>query len=335
LAYEPTNTARDGRFRKIQVRLRGRPELRLRTRSGYFAPDERKASGPDPGSDPEARREREVAQALGSLFPLQDVPLRLAADFIALPPQGSQAVLKIHVELKNVPFERKDDRYRADLEIAGAVYDEAGKLVGDVKGERAALNLTSESYVKTVAEGLTLQKSVPLPPGLYQVRLAAREQSRSLLGSVSGWVEIPDVDARPLTLSGVFLLADMLVESAPGAAGSPGSEGAAKVAERAVADVQIDKSFGPGQGLHYAVHVYTPSTAASGPVTLQAQIWQGKKLIGVTPKHELEDAPEGRRFSERIALEAFPPGDYELRVVATGSSAGQKAERRVSFRVEP
>ena len=65
---------------------------------------------------------------------------------------------------------------------------------------------------------------------------------------------------------------------------------------------------------------------------LQAQIWQGSKLVGVTPKHELPDAPEGRRWSERIGLEAFPPGDYELRVVATRPAGGQ-AERRVGFRV--
>ena len=330
LAYEPTNTARDGRFRKIQVQLRARPELKLRTRSGYFAPDERKATGLDPESDPETRREREMAQALGSLFPLQDVPLRLAADFIALPPQGSQAVLKIHADLRNVPFQRKDDRYQADLEIAGAVYDEGGKLVGDVAGERAALNLTAESYVRTVSEGLILQKSVPLPPGHYQVRLAAREASRSLLGSVSQWIEIPDVDRRPLTLSSIFLLADMPLEGPPVAAGGAGSSD--KSPGRAVADVQIDKTFGPGQGLHYAVHVYTPSASASDLVTLQAQIWQGRRLVGVTPKHELPDSPEGRRWSERIALEAFPPGDYELRVVAT-RPAGGRAERRVGFRV--
>jgi hypothetical protein len=143
------------------------------------------------------------------------------------------------------------------------------------------------------------------------------------------------VDAQPLTLSSVFLLADMPVESPPGAPGAPGPGSAAKATERAVADVQIHKSFGPGQGMHYAVHVYTPAAVAAGPVTLQAQIWQGKRLIGVTPKHELTDAPEGRKWSERIALEAFPPGDYELRVLAAGPSAGQKAERRVSFRVEP
>lgn len=329
LAYEPANSARDGRFRKIQVRLRSRPGLKLRTRSGYFAPDDRKAaSGSDRKADPDARREREIAQALGSLFPLQDLPLRVAADFIALPPQGSQAVIKIHVDLKSVPFELVAERYRAELEVAGAVYDEAGSLVGEVAGEKAGLNLTADSYVRTVAEGLTLLRSVPLPPGQYQLRLAAREASRSLLGSASQWLEIPDLEAHPLTLSSVFLLADMPVQGGPGTAAVAGS------GERAVADVQIEKTFGPGQGLHYAVHVYTPSAAAASLVTLQAQLWQGSRLIGVTQIHELADTPEGRKWSERIGIEGFPPGDYELRVVATAPSAAHKAERRVAFRIE-
>jgi VWFA-related protein len=318
LAYEPTNMARDGRFRKIQVRVRGRSDLRARTRSGYFAPDERKLGDAEAAVSPEARREREIAQALGSLVPLPDVPLRLAADFISLPPEGPQAVLKIHVGLANVPFERKDERYRADLEITGAVYNETGELVGNVAGERAQLNLTSESYIQTVAEGLTLQKSVPLAPGHYQVRLAAREASRSLLGSASQWVEIPDVEARPLTLSSVFLLAD----AGAGAATS-------------LADVQLDRRFKSGQGLHYVVYVYSPVGAEPGPVTLQAQVWRGGRLVGVTPKHELEETASSAKWSERIALEGFAPGDYELRVVATLPAVQKSAERRVSFGVEP
>ncbi len=345
MAYEPRNSARDGRFRKIQVRLRGRPDLRVRTRTGYFAPDDKKVAET---TDPESGREREIAQALGSLFPLQDLPMRAAADFISLPPQGPQAVIKINVDLRNVPFTRSEDRYRANLEVAGAVYDESGKLVGDVAGERAALNLTSESYLRTVAEGLTLQRSVPLTPGFYQVRLAAREETRSLLGSASLWVEIPDVEARPITLSSVFLLADMPIpappasdetktEAGPGRdAASNGGNAAPKATQpqqRAVADVQIDKTFGPGQGLHYAVHVYCSPDNANASVTLQAQLWRGKKLVGVTPKHELPNDPQGRKFSERIGIEGFPPGEYELRVVASDSVTGRMTERRVSFRI--
>jgi hypothetical protein len=267
--------------------------------------------------------------------------MRLSADFISLPPQGPQLVLKIHVDLQNLPFERKGEHYLADLEVAGAIYDESGKLVGDVAGERAALNLSSENYVRTVAEGLNLQKAVPLPPGQYQVRLAARETSRSLLGSASQWVEIPDLQARPLTLSSVFLLADMPAPpsaEAVAAGGTPKPGGGEAVPGAApgwvVADVQVDKTFRLGQGMHYVVYVYTSGAASRGAVTVQGQVWQGKRLVGVTPTHPLAEAPDARKWSERIALDGFPPGEYELRVVATDAATGQKAERRVSFRVE-
>jgi len=38
VAYYPTNTARDGRFRRLQVQIVGRPNLVVRHRAGYFAP---------------------------------------------------------------------------------------------------------------------------------------------------------------------------------------------------------------------------------------------------------------------------------------------------------
>jgi VWFA-related protein len=315
LAYEPMNSARDGKYRRIEVRLRDRPGLRVRTRSGYFAPDDRKAAATT--LDPETLREREIGQALGSLFPLEGVPMRMSADFIDLLPAGPQAVIRTHLDVSGVPFVPAGDRYAADLEIAGAVYDEAGQLVGEVTGERAQLSLTEETYRKAMADGLTVQKTLALAPGRYQVRMAAREATRSLLGSASQWVEIPDVAARPLTMSSVFLLAD---------AGAGATD---------LADVQVEKRFRRGQGLHYVVHVYasSPGGPAAG-TTLQAQVWRGSKLMGVTPTHELVSAPgePAAKWSERISLEGFATGAYELRVLVAAASA--KAERRVPFLVE-
>ncbi len=315
IAYEPTNAARDGKFRRLRVRVPGRPGLEVRTRAGYFAPDDRKAAATE---DRQALREREIAQALGSLFPLEGVPIRMSADFIDLPPAGSQAVIRAHLDVSGVPFVPAGDRYEADLEIAGAVYDEAGRLVGDVAGERAQLSLTEESYRRATAEGLAVQRTVPLKPGRYQVRLAAREGTRSLLGSATRWVEIPDVAAQPLTLSSVFLLADA-------GAGATG-----------LADVQVDRRFRRGQGLHYVVQVYSPPVTGlpAAPASLQAQVWQGNRLLGVTPKHDVAPAPgePAARWSERVSLDGFAPGEYELRVLVSGR--GATARRQVSFLVE-
>ena len=109
-------------------------DLSVRTRSGYFAPDDRKAAGAA-DETPEARREREIGQALGSLFPLDGVPMRMSADFIDLPPAGPQAVVRTRLDVSGVPFVPTGERYDADLEIAVAVYDETGDLVGE-RGRR-------------------------------------------------------------------------------------------------------------------------------------------------------------------------------------------------------
>jgi VWFA-related protein len=38
VAYEPANTAADGKFRKIEVRIANHKDIRVRHRRGYYAP---------------------------------------------------------------------------------------------------------------------------------------------------------------------------------------------------------------------------------------------------------------------------------------------------------
>lgn len=40
LGYYPTNEQRDGKFRRISVRIRNQADLRIRARQGYYAPRE-------------------------------------------------------------------------------------------------------------------------------------------------------------------------------------------------------------------------------------------------------------------------------------------------------
>lgn len=67
VAYAPTNTRHDGKFRKIEVRLPDHAGFGVRTRAGYFAPDGRE-TGKD-RKEPEtagerAAREQRRSQAL-------------------------------------------------------------------------------------------------------------------------------------------------------------------------------------------------------------------------------------------------------------------------------
>ena len=74
LGYYSTNDRRDGRFRKIEVRVK-RPGLRVRSRNGYVAPR-------GPPSEYDAARRRcapALAEALGSPLPVTGVPIKVFA----------------------------------------------------------------------------------------------------------------------------------------------------------------------------------------------------------------------------------------------------------------
>src|SRR3989441_5702318 len=75
LGYSPTNVKRDGRFRKIQVKVPAGKGYQVRARKGYYAPLEGKnALQRKPGAtDPD------IQSALDSPFDVAEIPIRMTA----------------------------------------------------------------------------------------------------------------------------------------------------------------------------------------------------------------------------------------------------------------
>jgi VWFA-related protein len=326
LAYSPGSDDRDGRFRRIQVKVPSHPRLIVRSRHGYFAPDERRPAGAAVASADQAR-EQDLRRALTSLVPLRGVPLEMALDFVDLPPQGPQAVVRARVDLAGLPLATSGDRRQGELEVLGIVYDEGGQTVGEVEGHRVELDLSPATYSQLLREGLRFQRSVPLKPGSYQVRLVARERLSSQVGTAFGWVEVPARSPSALTLSSVFLFA----EKEPAM-----STGAAAGSLDALRDVQILRRFPRGGSLYYGLYVYDASRDAAGStdVVLQAQVWSAGRLKGVSPLQPVSSAAGAPHpTTGRVVLEGLGPGEYELRVLVVDRKARLNAERRAVFTI--
>jgi VWFA-related protein len=332
LGYEPTVTERNGRFRNIEVKLPGRAGLTVRARKGYFGPDDRLDRGTR-GDRAEAtqqtRRIEELRNALMSLVPLPDMPIRVSADFAYDAREGTELVLRAQVELGALRFEREGDHDKADVEILGVVYDERGDVVGEFKPEHTRLDLDPAAAELARRQGLSYKRSAALKPGAYQVRVAARESTFSQLGSAAAWVELPELKGSSLKLSSLFLLA-----------GAPPPKGAAADAPPPdLRDVQVLHRVGLGESLYYQIDAYTPARDAAGAtdVVLQSQVWSGSDLQGASPLQPVAFEAKGTevaRMSGSIALEGLAPGPYELRVLVVDRKAGRNAVRRSEFTIE-
>jgi VWFA-related protein len=337
LAWEPEQSYRDGRFRKIEVKLLGHPELKVRTRKGYFAPDEKaKAKEVEKAKEIERKGEKAILAAkqeqirggLAALFPLRAVPVELAADFIDTPESGAVALVTVQIEAATLNFAAANGMQKTALDVVTVVFDEKGKTVTSFS-DRLNLNLQPQIHEQVIRRGLHYRKLVPLKPGFYQVRLAIREEGSGQLGSASRWVEITDVAQKKLTLSSILITSN----DPPS-----GSKDDPQIGGYEPRPTQAQRRFTPDGSIDFLLFAYNARLAeGQADLVVQSQIFSGSKLVYSTPLTRItsEGAPDLQRlpYAARLSLSAFDPGEYELRLLVIDRLAKATADRRVNFTI--
>lgn len=321
LAYESSNPKRDGRFRKIEVRLtRGRDYV-VRTRKGYFAPNDKKLA-PDVGRVmARPLEDAEVRAMLKSDLPAPaEIPVRLTADYLDVPPAGAHAVVRVHVDLGALRWQPASDRRQAFLDAWGGVFDPSGNLVGAPFGRHVSLDLSVGEQRRALADGFQYRHQIPLAPGRYEVRWVAAEAHTARLGGARQWLDVPDLSQKKLALSGVFL--------STGTAGGDALQ---------IADAK--RRFKRTDNLYFQVHVYNAARDDKGAsdVVLQAQIRsQGKIVAASKPRPAALESKDGVLLPETngMSLQELAPGDYELRVVVVDRKTDTTLNGKVQLSVE-
>jgi VWFA-related protein len=177
---------RTGRY-GIQVTVKDRPDLKVRTRrhSFDFKTLQTAKSATAPGS-----AEDELKLALGSLYPRREVSTSVSVS-VDQTPKGAVLNVTMKIDSGLLTFERTSGKEVSIVDVLGVAIDDRGlcstfrqKL--DIPREA----LTADRFVKW-------NQSLPLPPGLYQVRVAVRDRQSGRTGSAMVWVEVSPLNLLP------------------------------------------------------------------------------------------------------------------------------------------
>ena len=347
LAYQASNQARDGSFRKIEVRIAARPEVRIQTRAGYFAPTESKPETAIKKKEKPAKKAAQEAldlklnryrAALTSLVPLRGIPFEMASYFLVTSPGGTRALLSARIDASGINLDQSSDSAPAVLEVIGVVLDESGKNVNtfnhsfELKGGTAAFAQPSQ---KT----LNYHNAVALGPGRYNVRLAVADSEMKLIGSASEWFEIPDLSQKSLTLSSLFLaeeganLVDIYDSLAATLQGTTENGGAG------IKPLQPVRQFKHGASLDFLLFAYNAqmNEQGVGNLLIQIKVFSRNKVIYTAPPNEMpvsaEQQAAGAPFLTRLPLD-YEPGEYVLQVEVTDQVTKKNATSKVIFIVE-
>jgi VWFA-related protein len=327
MGYYSTNERRDGRFRKIEVRLPNRPGLTVRARKGYVAP---RGKAPDVKAAPKDGPTPELRDALESPLPLTGLPLALTAVVFKGPAPKGSVVISTFVAGSMLPFADNAGMMKNDLEIVGMATDDKGKAFST---ERATVNLNMkpDTAKRVAATGFRIIQSLDLNPGRYSLRVAVREANTRKAGSVTFDLEVPDFSKAPLSMS------DIAVTSALSGA-APTVRPKDPLEKLLPGPLSSYREFSPMDEIALFTEVYdNVKEAHKVEIAATAKAEGGQTVYQTREEHdssELAGSAGGYGFQARIPLKNFAPGLYVLRVEAiTRIGDRPTTAREIVFRV--
>jgi VWFA-related protein len=168
------NSAPDGTFHKITLKVPGRKGITLRYRSGYYFDKE--------SADPKARFQQAVWQPVD----LKDIGL------IAKVVSQSPAKVQLKIDLKDVTMDTQEDRRTGTIDVYLIQREEYGGRANS-SGESVKFDLKPATYASMLADGFAYQRSFNLMPKVGSIRLIVFDENSGRTGSVT----IPAAAVQP------------------------------------------------------------------------------------------------------------------------------------------
>ena len=263
----------------------------------------------------------QLRHAVEAPFQFSDVPVSLSAGWVMDPEKRPVVAISYQVNL-----DAESAKEDARAEVIGGVANKDGVTVESfsetLSPPAGALPLTSGSVV------LKYIRKYYLEPGLYQIRVAARDPVTGELGSAWQWIQVPAKETGKMWLSSIFLR-----EQSPGSAPADVKLNLDTVTH---ARFNIQRRFTPNSEVNFYVNVHD----AAGPdLLIRTAIFQGNQPIIQTPPETITASPaniEQHIFpvAGGLSFRDLAPGAYTFEVGITDLFANTQIIERIPFTVE-
>jgi hypothetical protein len=322
-----SDSRRDGKFRPIDVRVK-RPGLEVRARKGYTPPRTRPSAKAPVAS---AKTSPELREALASPLPVSGLRLSASAAAFRGPKDKASVSVSLEIDGSRFKFAEKADRVYDEVEVSMVAYD-AGGVGRDGGHDVVQLTLRPQTRDVVVTRGVRIMRRMDLSPGIYQVRIGARETGNAGVGTVLLDIDVPDFSKDKLAMSGIVM-------TSAGASAVPTARADELFKDVLPAAPTTIREFVRQDQLAAFAEVYDNETRTPHRVEIKTSVVSDNGALVFTTSEERrsdELGPSGGGYGHavKIPLKAFPPGRYVLRTEARSLLAnGPTVTRELEFRV--
>jgi VWFA-related protein len=329
LGYRSTNPARDGRYRRITVKVNV-PGVKIDYRRGYYAPADYQHSTKED-------KELQLQQELASELPTTDLPLYLSTAYFRLETNKFYIPISLVVPGSEIPFTRSSDHDKATLDVIGIVLDGEKHPVTQI---RDTVKLAIETASEVQKKNVQYNTGLSLPPGKFHLKFVVRENQTGRMGSFETDLNVPDLKSQPLKMSSI-ILASQLQPAKKGATPSPLIRDGEEIIPN------VTHVFSSTQHLRLYYEVYDPGRASADAGANKSAIhlltnvafFRGKAKMLETSVVELTELNARDRkagvFQLDLPLTSLKPGFYTCQVNVIDDAAGLFLFPRLALLIRP
>ena len=338
LGYYSSNPAEDGRYRRVEVKLKSPEKYKLEYRAGYYAP---KTFDKYTSTD----KERQLEEALRLGDPVTGLPMAIEVNWFRRAKDRYIVPVAVKIPGSVIPLARKKEREEAQLDFIAEVRDARGRTVASVR-DFIRIRLSGENTGQLARKLLQYDTAFTLPPGGYRLKFVARENENGRLGTFETKFTIPDLAAEQSwlrTSSVVWGSQRIPLEKNIGAAtrNDKSARNNPLVREGAKLVPSITKVIREGGELFVLFEVYEPGVTSDQGIDIEASVSlfnrKGKALESepVVLDTKADAKTPSVPVQLRVPLANLPPGNYLCQVSVVDKASGKFAFHRTPMVILP
>ena len=327
IGYQPDEEIFDPKnrqFNKLEVKVK-RDNVNVRYRSGFFGVSDENVENNKPKN---LTPYQQITGALTSPFAVNDINLNLNTVFRSDAKHDYFINSFLYISIKDLKFtDEPNGMKKAVFDLLAMSFGDNGNPVDSIS-KTYTINIKDENYQKLLNEGFVYNFTFPIKQaGAYQMRVAIRDHATEKVGSASQFIEVPKLNKKHLTLSGIVVenLSRELYENAS----APNLN---LKNPDALADTAL-RSFKRGTVLRYGFEVYN---AKSGKLQIQTRVFLDGKLVfeGKPKPIEISGQTDTKviRTGGAIGIgDEMETGNYILQIIITDDLAKDKNDTAAQF----
>jgi VWFA-related protein len=326
LGYYTTNTAPDGKFRRIKISLNADLAANLDYRQGYFASKEF-------SKFTVADKERQLEDALMLPDPITELTIAMEVDYFQLNRAEYFVPVIVKIPGRELALAKRGGAERTLIDFIGEVKDNYGTTVSNVR-DKVNIKLSDSTAAELSKRPIEYDTGFTLLPGKYVLKLLARDAETGRIGTYQTTFVIPNLNKedKRIAISSVVLssqrvdLKDALYNA------KEKDKDKAEAVNPLVQNGQklipsVTRVFSKSRDMHVYLQAYEQDAPAAQPLIAFVSFYRGQTKAFETKPLEVRAGANNRlktmplQFS--IALDALPPGNYDFQVTILNPE-GQK-----------